>query len=64
MGLLTYYKYIVVPFVKATIDSEAGASLVEYALLLALIAIVAIIALTSLGQSVSNKFSAVSQSLS
>jgi pilus assembly protein Flp/PilA len=40
---------------------ERGASLVEYALLLALIALVCIAALTSLGGSVSSKFSSVSQ---
>ena len=40
-------------------DSERGASLVEYALLVALIAVVCIIALQFLGDSASSKFSTV-----
>jgi pilus assembly protein Flp/PilA len=42
---------------------EVGASLVEYALLLALIAVVAIVALTFLGHSVSNTLNSVGSSL-
>ena len=38
-------------------DRERGASLVEYALLVALIAVVAIVAIKSLGSSVSGQFS-------
>ena len=38
---------------------EEGASLVEYALLVALIAVVCIVAITFLGQSASSKFSTV-----
>jgi len=44
-------------------NDEDGASMVEYALLVALIAIVAIVAVTVLGQEVSNEFSQVSGSL-
>ena len=44
-------------------DSERGASLVEYALLVALIAVVCIVAVTLLGQSASSKFSEVGSSL-
>jgi pilus assembly protein Flp/PilA len=40
-------------------DDERGASLVEYALLVALIAVVCIIAITFLGGSASEKFSSV-----
>ena len=40
-------------------ESEKGASLVEYALLVALIAIVCIVAVRTLGQSISNQFNAV-----
>jgi pilus assembly protein Flp/PilA len=40
-------------------DSERGASLVEYALLVALIAVVCIAAVTVLGNSASAKFSSV-----
>lgn len=53
-------------YVKATlnIDSdETGASLVEYALLVALIAIVCIAAITLLGKSASSKFSTVGGSI-
>jgi pilus assembly protein Flp/PilA len=38
-------------------DSERGASLVEYALLVALIAVVCIVAITILGQGASTSFS-------
>ncbi|HML00983.1 MAG TPA: Flp family type IVb pilin [Acidimicrobiales bacterium] len=43
--------------------SECGASLVEYALLLALIAVVAIVALHFLGGSVSNTLNSVGNSI-
>jgi len=39
--------------------SEKGASLVEYALLVALISVIAIVAIRTLGQSVSSQFSNV-----
>jgi pilus assembly protein Flp/PilA len=42
---------------------EAGASLVEYALLLALIAVVALVALHFLGNSVSNTLNSVGDSI-
>jgi pilus assembly protein Flp/PilA len=42
---------------------EEGASLVEYALLVALIAIVAIIAITAVGTGVSDKFSEIDAEL-
>ena len=44
-------------------DSERGASLVEYALLVALIAVVCIAAVTLLGQNASKKFSSVGASI-
>ena len=44
-------------------DSERGASLVEYALLVALIAVVCIAAVTLLGKSDAAKFNAVGQSI-
>ena len=40
-------------------DSERGASMVEYGLLLALIAVIAIVAVKALGNSVSDKFSKI-----
>lgn len=41
---------------ESRLDSEAGASLVEYALLVALIALVAIAALQTVGGNVSDEF--------
>jgi pilus assembly protein Flp/PilA len=38
-------------------NNERGASMVEYAIMVALIAIIAIAAVTTLGRSVSNQFS-------
>ena len=43
--------------------SERGASLVEYALLVALIAVVCIAAVTTLGKSASTKFSTIGRSI-
>ena len=45
------------------VRSEAGASLVEYALLVALIAVVCIAAVTLLGGNAKNKFSEVGSSI-
>ncbi|CAN5676288.1 hypothetical protein BH10ACT1_BH10ACT1_14260 [soil metagenome] len=44
-------------------DDERGASLVEYALLVALIAVVCIVAVTFLGSSSSSKFAKVGSSI-
>ena len=44
-------------------DTERGASLVEYALLVALIAVVCIAAVTLLGKNSSNKFNKVGSSI-
>jgi pilus assembly protein Flp/PilA len=45
-----------VTWVRARVNSERGASLVEYALLVALIAVVCIAAVTALGGNASKKF--------
>ena len=45
-------------------DHERGASLVEYALLVALIAIVCLVAIAFLGNSASNRFSTVGSQVS
>jgi pilus assembly protein Flp/PilA len=50
-------------WVTSRIDDERGASLVEYALLVALIAVVCIAAVTALGTSASTKFSEVASNL-
>ena len=48
---------------RAGIRSDRGASLVEYALLVALIAVVCIAAVSVLGRSASTKFSSVGSSI-
>ena len=45
-------------------SDEDGASMVEYALLVALIAIVAIVAVTVVGTAVSTEFSSIADTLS
>lgn len=59
MNLVSYHQQIVAPYVRARWggNDERGASLVEYALLVALIAVVCIIAITFLGNSTSDKLS-------
>jgi pilus assembly protein Flp/PilA len=52
-----------VAWLTTRIKSERGASLVEYALLVALIAVVCIAAITLLGESASSKFSTVGDSI-
>jgi pilus assembly protein Flp/PilA len=49
---------------RSRIRSERGASLVEYALLVALIAVVCIAAVTFLGKAASSKFSSVGSAIS
>jgi len=44
---------------RCRIDSERGASLVEYALLVGLIAIVCLVAIAFFGQSTSGRYSSV-----
>jgi pilus assembly protein Flp/PilA len=44
-------------------DSERGASLVEYALLVALIAVICVIAVTVLGETASGSFSSTASEL-
>ena len=48
---------------RSTKADESGASLVEYALLVALIAVVCIVAVSLLGSNASNKFSQVGSAL-
>ena len=49
---------------RSGIKSDRGASLVEYALLVALIAVVCIAAVTVLGKNASTKFSSVAEAIS
>jgi pilus assembly protein Flp/PilA len=60
--MITSYQFLNA-WVTAHIKSQRGASLVEYALLVALIAVVCIAAVTTLGKSASSKFSTVGASI-
>jgi pilus assembly protein Flp/PilA len=54
----------IAPYLQARFgNTERGAALVEYALLLALIAVVCIVALTTLGGKASSKFTTIGNSL-
>lgn len=61
-GGMTFYS-VFATWIRAHFDDERGASLVEYALLVALIAVVCIAAITLLGNNASTKFSEVGASL-
>ena len=54
---------LLVTWVRARCSTDDGASLVEYALLVALIAVVCIAAITLLGGNASDKFSTAANSL-
>ena len=49
--------------IQSRFNDEEGASLVEYALLVALIAVVAIVAITTVGEEVSSGFDEIASSL-
>ena len=59
---MLHYQFIAA-WMKAQAKTERGASLVEYALLVALIAVVCIAAVTLLGESADSKFSEVSSAI-
>ena len=60
MDVLSFWKHILTPWVQARFSrTERGASLVEYALLVALIAVVCIVAISFVGGQASDKFSEV-----
>ena len=61
--MVTLYSFMQA-WLEARRADDRGASLVEYALLVALIAIVCIAAITLLGGNASTKFSTVANSLS
>ena len=64
MDLIAYWTEHCAPYLRARFgQDERGASLVEYALLVALIAVVCIVAITFLGHKASEKFSGVGSSL-
>ena len=60
MNFFSYWEHFVAPHIRARFgEHERGASMVEYALLVALIAIVCLVAVAFLGQSASSRFSNV-----
>ena len=64
MDLIAYWQNFCAPFLRARFGlDEKGASLVEYALLVALIAVVCIGAVSFLGSNAKGKFSSVGSSL-
>jgi pilus assembly protein Flp/PilA len=60
--MLTSYDFVSA-WLQARCNTDRGASLVEYALLVALIAVVCVIAITFLGKSADSQFSSVGSSL-
>ena len=60
--MLTSYEFVNA-WLQARCKTDRGASLVEYALLVALIAVVCIVAVTLLGQEASSKFSTVASAI-
>ena len=60
--MITNYEFIQA-WLTSKVRSERGASLVEYALLVALIAVVCIAAVTTLGKKASSNFGSVSSKL-
>ena len=67
INLVSYWQRVCAPYFRARLaplaKSERGATLVEYALLLALIAVICIIAISYLGSSARDKFSSVGKSI-
>ena len=61
MDLLAVARYLPA---RLSVDDERGASLVEYAFLVALIAIVCLVAILFLGSATSSKFSNVGSQVS
>ena len=60
MDIVAYWQQHCAPYLRARFGrDERGASLVEYALLVALIAVVCIAAIAFLGRSASSRFSTV-----
>ena len=64
MDLIRFWRQWVSATIRSRFATERGASLVEYALLVALIAIVCIVAITVLGTSASARFSTDASMLS
>ena len=64
VDLVAYWQQVCAPYIRARFGrDERGASLVEYALLVALIAVVCLVAIAFLGRSASTRFSTVGSSV-
>ena len=65
VSLIAYYELVVLPWVRAHVGGrdDRGASLVEYALLVALIAVVCILAITFIGNNANDQLSEVSSAI-
>jgi pilus assembly protein Flp/PilA len=64
MHVVDYWQHSLAPYLRARYGrSERGASLVEYALLVALIAVVCLVAIAFLGRGASHRFSTVGSSV-
>ena len=61
--MISYFQFCTAYLRARYSNNERGASLVEYALLVALIAVVCIAAIAFLGQSASTRFSSVGSSI-
>lgn len=61
--MISTYEFLATWMRARFADSERGASLVEYALLVALIAVIAIVAIRFLGESASETFDDVGSSI-
>ena len=62
--MVGYWQHYLAPYLRARYgQTERGAALVEYALLVALIAVVCIAAIALLGHGASNRFSRVGSSV-
>jgi pilus assembly protein Flp/PilA len=59
---MLHYQFLAA-WARAHVKSERGASLVEYALLVALIAVVCIAAVTLLGSAAEEKFSSIATTI-
>jgi len=60
--MITNYEFLSA-WLTAKCKTERGASLVEYALLVALIAVVCIVAVTTLGKNASSKFTSTATAI-
>ena len=61
---ITYFQTLVSIFARRMSRSDEGASMVEYALLLALVAVVCLGAVTLIGTSANDKFTSIANEIS